>query len=251
MRWPSTFFAAVKPEGRPRIPWRHAAGLWAALGLIAIGSGLERRAGTGEGARGDGSLGLRSAAADFAWIGAQAAWERQDPVATTAAIRRAVTWDPDRRLFWINGARMIAYDLAAWRIARAGGAGSVPVGTEQRWRDEQALQALAHLAAARVRFPDDAGLLIEQGNIELWARGNLARAADAFGLAASLSGAPAYALRLEVGLLRRLGRADEALRRLEKRRAASGDSTADAVAAEWIVTTIELLREELEGIKKE
>ncbi|HEY0968411.1 MAG TPA: hypothetical protein VGD88_13555 [Opitutaceae bacterium] len=230
----------MKSEALYGIPWRQAGGVVVAVVLLAVGSMIEGRTRRGQPARGDGWLGIRAVAANFAWIGAQAAWEREDPVATTAAIQRAVTWDPDRSLFWLNGARMMAYDLAAWRIAGAGGPGVLPAALEQRWRDEQARRALAHLAAARALHPHDFNLPIEQGNIELWARGNLAGAAAAFGQAANMAGAPDYALRLEIGLLRRLGRAPEALRRLEERRAVRHPSGV------WINEAIELLRWELE-----
>lgn len=208
-----------------------------AIVLLVVGSMIEGRVRRGQATRSDGWLGIRAAAANFAWIGVQAAWEREDPVATTAAIQRAVTWDPGRSLFWLTGARMMAYDLAAWRIAAAGGPGGVPAAVERRWRDEQARQALAHLAAARAVHPDYFNLPIEQGNIELWARGNLAGAAAAFGQAANMAGAPDYALRLEIGLLRRLGRAPEALRRLEERANFLGAESANSLLAGWINKT--------------
>ncbi len=202
--WRFRFIVTVKTEvALDRLGgWRGA--VLAAVLLIALAGGVERRVSAGiPPGRGEVSGG-RAVAADFAWLAAHGAWERRDPLAVTAAVRRAVAWDPDRREFWINGARMIAYDLPAWRIAEAGGREAVPNGVAQRWRDDGAVQALAHLEAALVRHPEAYDFAIEQGNIELWARGNLAGAAEAFGRAAAMPGAPGYARRLEVGLLRRL-----------------------------------------------
>ncbi|GAB1488348.1 hypothetical protein MASR2M8_07930 [Opitutaceae bacterium] len=216
--------------------------------LLGAGKGMEERARNDAATTASAWLGVRAVAADFAWIGVQAAWEQQDSVATTAAIRRTVTWDPNCSLFWINGARMIAYDFAAWRIAEAGGPGIVPGLLEQRWRNEQALQALAHLDAALTAHPDEVNFLIEQGNIELWARGNLAGAAAAFGQAANMAGAPDYALRLEVGLLRRLGRSPEALRRLETYRSKFDANSSNSPLGRWIDDMLVLLRWELEMI---
>lgn len=159
-------------------------------------------------------LGVRAVAADFAWIAAHAAWERRDAVAMMAGIRRATTLDPDRLYFWINGARMMAYDVPAWRMEEAGGVDSIPDGVRQRLAGEHAIMALAHLQAALARHPDRAELWIEIGNLRLLGRGDLVGAAEAYGRAARTSQPPAYALRVEIVLLVRAGRLIEARDRL-------------------------------------
>ena len=63
--------------------------------------------------------GFRTAAADLAWLRMAHAWEEQDGVATDAWLRCASILDPAVLGFWINGARILAYDVPEWRLAAA------------------------------------------------------------------------------------------------------------------------------------
>ena len=60
--------------------------------------------------------GLRSAVAGVCWLRANLAWERRDAAATTALLHLTVAADERPLHFWLNGARMLAYDLAEWRL---------------------------------------------------------------------------------------------------------------------------------------
>jgi len=74
-----------------------------------------------EGALGQGLIvgvlgGFRAVMADFLWIRTNTIWERRDRVKLDAMVRLVTTLDPRPELFWINRARMIAYDVPNWRL---------------------------------------------------------------------------------------------------------------------------------------
>jgi len=158
--------------------------------------------------------GFRAVAADLAWVRTHAAWEREDIAGTLAGCRRVVSLDPRPLYFWINGARMLAHDVPAWRIREGGGHERMPVAERARIEQEQMTLALQHLETARHHHPDRAALLLEMGHFHFYGRGDLAAAAEAYGRAADLPDAPLYAARLQATLLARLGRPAEAYARL-------------------------------------
>ena len=155
--------------------------------------------------------GWRAILADLTWLHVQAVWEQRDLPATGSALRLVTTLDPRSLYFWLNGARMIAYDMPAWRIAAAGGYGVVPTAEQRRIDGEQARLALARLDAAMDFHPASAALWIERANIESYRLHDLAAAADSYRRAARQPDAPYYAARIYGELLRRLGRNAEAL----------------------------------------
>jgi predicted Zn-dependent protease len=124
-----------------------------------------------------------------------------------------VTVVDDRPVFfWLNGARMLAYDMTQWRLARAGAAGPPPAAVRQRIAEEQAAMALRYLEEARRRHPDNAALCVEVAHIHYNLRADVAAAARWYRQAAELPDAPRYAARIHAQLLRRLGRPREAYR---------------------------------------
>lgn len=168
-----------------------------------------------EGALGQGVLmsvlgGFRAITADFLWIHINSIWEQRDRVQLNAMIRLVTTLDPRPVFFWINGSRMIAYDVPNWRIQEEGGYDQVP---ESRCREidrEQAEQAFALLETARKFHPDKAKLYLETGQIYLHRLNDNANAARWFLLASQKPDAPYYAARIYAELLRREGRYTEA-----------------------------------------
>ncbi len=161
--------------------------------------------------------GYRGLAADLLWLETYVAWAAGDRPATTALIRLATSVDERPESFWLNGARIIAYDLAQWRLEEAARGGVDSPAGGRRIRREQADAALELLAQARRWHPRSPGLCIEMGNIELVGREDLAAAARWYRAAADLPGAPPCAARVYAELLRRQGRPTEAyawLRRL-------------------------------------
>lgn len=144
--------------------------------------------------------GLGPAVAAGCWLRTNLAWEARDEAATIAWIEVTVAADPDMSAYWLNGARMLAYDLPTWPALR-----------DPRHRQgciERSLRLLEE--GLRVRGPD-ATLLIEMANIHRWARGDLEAAAVHYRRAARVRGAPYYAGRIYGELLVALGRPAEAL----------------------------------------
>lgn len=165
---------------------------------------LERLAGHGGGWAMVG--GMRAVMAGACWLRANLAWERRDAAETTHWIELAVATDERPLTFWLNGARMLAYDLPEWRRDPA-----APVAVQARMVEEHAQQALTFLETGlRWRGPD-AALYVEMANLHWRRRGDLERAADYYRRAAEQPDAPAYAARIHGELLRALGRPREAL----------------------------------------
>ena len=155
--------------------------------------------------------GFRAITADFTWVRVYSIWEKHDPPAVEALLKLVTTLDPRPLYFWLNGARIIAYDMPAWRIAAAGGYDAVPEVQQRRIDAEQAQLALRRLEAARQFHPASADLWIEQANIELTRLRDVAAAAESYRRAWAQPNAPYYAARLHAEMLRRLGRKAEAL----------------------------------------
>ncbi|HUG10361.1 MAG TPA: hypothetical protein VMM36_05080 [Opitutaceae bacterium] len=154
--------------------------------------------------------GFRALAADFLWMKVNSDWEDMNLPATETAIRAVTAIDPRPLYFWINGARMIAYDMPNWRIERGGGFDVVPLSVRTRVDEEQARIALDMLADARQVHPDNPALVIEVANIYLRRLHDTTTAAELYRQAAELPGAPFYAARIHAELLRNLGRREEA-----------------------------------------
>ncbi|HEX2099611.1 MAG TPA: hypothetical protein VHF69_03050, partial [Candidatus Synoicihabitans sp.] len=110
--------------------------LVALVGVIAIAGqlrGIVERV-RDEGARGVGLersptapraptllAGFRHMGADLLWLRTYAAWRRSDAAATQALVTLVSATDPETLPFWLNGARMIAFDIPAWRLRTADG----------------------------------------------------------------------------------------------------------------------------------
>ena len=155
--------------------------------------------------------GMRSVVAGGFWLQANLAWERRDAPATTALIDLTVAADERPLYFWLNGARMLAYDLPEWQLDA-----TAPAAVRQRASAAGAQQALRFLERGRRWHGADPELDIEMGNIHLRRTGNLEAAARCYRRAAEQPGAPYYAARIHAELLRELGRPAEALAWLRK-----------------------------------
>lgn len=152
--------------------------------------------------------GWRTVAAGGAWLRANLAWEQRDAAATRALLELAVTADSRTLHFWLNAARMMAYDFPAWRAD-----GALRAVREQMVREE-AERALEFLERGLSRHPARAEIYLEMANIRLRALGDREGAAELFRLAAEQPDAPFHAARIHAELLRELGRPTEALARL-------------------------------------
>ncbi len=174
-----------------------------------------------EGALGQGLVigmlgGFRAIIADFLWIRTNTIWETRDRVKLDAMIHLVTTIDPRPDFFWINGARMIAYDVPNWRIKEGGGYFKLPTIQQQQIDQEQAEQAFDLLEKARKFHPEKAKFCLEIGQIYMNRLKDNMRAAEWFLLASQKPDAPYYAARVYVELLRREGKNEEAYAFLKK-----------------------------------
>ena len=151
--------------------------------------------------------GMRSMVASGFWLRTNLAWERCDQAGTTALLDLTVAADERPLYFWLNGARMLAYDFPEWRL----GAAPVPQAVRQRVIEEQARVALGFLERGLRWHGPAAELFIEMANIHLRQLGDLRNAARCYRLAAERPGAPYYAARIHGELLQAMGRPREAL----------------------------------------
>ena len=155
--------------------------------------------------------GFRSLVADALWIELHLVWEKRNLPAADTLVRLVPAIDPRPTYFWLNGARIMAYDFPVWRIRAAGGYARVAAEEQDRLQQEQARAALGLLETARAFHPASAELWIERANLELNRLRDPAAAAESYRRAAACPDAPFYAARLHAEILRRLGRKTEAL----------------------------------------
>jgi hypothetical protein len=203
----------VKSDGFRRVqPWTGVALLWVALAAIEPwvrprADARDRSAASSPAAAG----GLRALAANGLWLWAYRAWERQDGAATETLLALTCRVNPRPLHFWLNGARMMAYDLPHWADAPARSAVE-PTARRARRAEGFAQRALQHLDEARRWHPQSAALWIETANIHLHARRDFAAAAEGYRRAAEQPDAPHFAARVHAELLWRMGRPAEAHR---------------------------------------
>ena len=138
---------------------------------------------------------MRALMADGLWLKAYAAWAARDRLRTEALIQWVTAVDDRPLHFWVNGARIIACDVPEWRL-QAMDTWRVPSEVRRRVMEEQACAALEYLDAARNCHPESAAIWVEMGNIHLYKRGDLVRAAECYRRAAESPGAPYYAARV-------------------------------------------------------
>jgi len=187
---------------------------------------------------------FRALAADLAWLRSYAAWERHDEAATELFIRLSTTLD-DRVLgFWINGARILAYDMPSWSEKNA-----AENSLETMRIQQHAHRAIGFLDSALVHHPQRSALWIERANIQLNKLQDIAGAAESYYHASMQPDAPFYAARVYAELLRRLGRKAEALQWL-RTLYPSLPQELEAAAASTVLSRIRRLEEEL-GVSSE
>jgi hypothetical protein len=155
--------------------------------------------------------GFRAVTADFLWVEMNSEWEAEDLPATHKLIELVTTIDPRPLYFWINGARIIAYDMPHWRYRVGGGFENIPAAVRARIDHEQAWSAIALLERGLVTHANHPLLLLEIANIHLRRRGDLQTASEYYRLAATMPGAPFYAARIYAELLKQQGRLRDAL----------------------------------------
>ena len=137
--------------------------------------------------------GCRMLVADWLWLETNLAWEARDATKVRQLIALTRKADPGSRYFCLNGARMLAYDLPAWRCQASPAA---PRTVQAAWREAGANEALALLERGRAGQGDSAALYLEMANISLYALRDRPRATEFYRLAAEQADAPDYAARI-------------------------------------------------------
>ena len=149
--------------------------------------------------------GFRAILADFLWIRTNTIWERKDRTKLDSMVRLVTTLDPRPDFFWINGSRMIAYDVPNWRIREEGGYSNVPEERQQAIDLEQSAQAFDLVDQALNFHPGNAKLYLEKAQIYLNRLKDDANAAKWFLEASQQDNAPYFAARIHAELLRKQG----------------------------------------------
>ncbi len=155
--------------------------------------------------------GFRAPVADLLWLEANERAEVGDLPAMEELLHLVTAVDPRPIYFWLNAARITAYDVPAFRFAAPRGEPVLSRVARKRVEDDQARRALDLLDEARRFHPACAALWIEGANIQLNRLGDVAGAAESYRQAAAQPDAPYFAARLHAELLRRLGRKAAAL----------------------------------------
>ena len=161
--------------------------------------------------------GFRAIVADLFWIRTNSVWEKNDIPATQTSIKLVTAIDPRPLYFWLNGSRMIAYDMPNWRIDKAGGWDAVPEAVRRRFDEEQSAIAIKYLEGALGFHPNEPLLTLEIGNIHANRLKDIETAARYYLEASKQPDAPYYAARIYAEwLFRRLERPAEAYEFLKK-----------------------------------
>ncbi len=158
--------------------------------------------------------GFRAILADLAWLQLSTVWANEDRVKLSAMIRLVTTLDPRPEFFWINAARMVAYDVPAWRIRKSGGYNALSDIQKSAIDEEQASQAFEILKRGINFHPNTARLPMEIGQIYMNRLQNDALAAKWFYEASKFPDAPEFVVRIYAELLRRQGKLVEAYKYL-------------------------------------
>jgi len=154
--------------------------------------------------------GMRTIIADFVFLRANYYWERRDRTNTEALVALTTSIDPRPLFFWINGARMIGYDVPVWRIKERGGFDEVPQVVQDEIFAEQGRRALAMMDRAARFHPDDYRIPLEKGQLYLNKLKDLETAAEYYRQVGEMEDGPYFASRIYAELLRRMGRLEEA-----------------------------------------
>ena len=160
--------------------------------------------------------GFRAIVADLFWIRTNSIWEKNDLPGTQTSIKLVTAIDPRPIYFWLNGSRMIAYDMPNWRIDKAGGYDAVPDSVKRHFDEEQSSVAIEYLNGALTFHPDNPLLTLEIANVHLNRLKDLDTASRYYLKASEQKDAPYYAARIYAELLRRQGRNEEAYQFLKQ-----------------------------------
>lgn len=154
--------------------------------------------------------GFRTLAADLVFISAFTHWQEKDLPKVEALSRLTVTIDPEPTYFWLNAARMFAFDFPHWRVQQLGGLEEVPEAVWQEIVREQAWHGIAFLQEALKYHPDEARLMTDIGLIAAEKLKDYQLAADYYLKAWEANDQFYFAARIYSRMLRNMGKDEEA-----------------------------------------
>jgi len=154
--------------------------------------------------------GFRSLIADGLWLQTNHKWEKSDLPATQTLIKMVTVVDPRPTYFWINGSRMIAYDMPMWRIEAFGRFEDVPLSIRDRIIREHSLLAVEYLERALLHHPQSSILHFEIATLYQRKLKDMQKALEYYRLAALQIDAPFYMGRLYGEMLRQSGQPEKA-----------------------------------------
>lgn len=150
--------------------------------------------------------GVRRLVSGLVWVGVYGDWHRRNEAAVKAGMEWSVRLDPEVLLYWLDGARILAYDVPAWHRQT----GISPEAAEHR-RREALRESMGWLERAREVHPDRSAIPIEQAVLWWSVSRDAARAEQALAVAQRCADAPYFVGRVRAEMLVRLGREHEAL----------------------------------------
>jgi tetratricopeptide (TPR) repeat protein len=156
---------------------------------------------------------FRQLGADLMWVKAYHDWSKKDLRTLRKTLGRVATLNPYATRFWLNGARMLAYDATAWRMARDD---SLDERAVQGIKREQLAEALDYLTRGKRMLPDRWELEVEAAVLKLNLGADAEGALSIFESLENRSGLPFYVGRVRGELLIKLGRSEDALNWLRK-----------------------------------
>lgn len=168
-----------------------------------------------EGALGQGLVlglfgGFRTIIADFLFIRANTYWEKRDRPNTETLLNLVTAVDPHPMFFWLNGARMMAYDMPAWEVRERGGFGNIPESVKQRIFADYAQLGLNYIDKAARFHPNDYRIPLEKAQIHVNRLEDPEGAARYYKEVTGMDNAPFFANRIYAEMLKRAGRNQEA-----------------------------------------
>ncbi|WP_309384554.1 tetratricopeptide repeat protein [Cerasicoccus frondis] len=161
--------------------------------------------------------GFRTLLADFVYLRANYYWEKYDRPNTEALLALTTSIDPRPMYFWLNGARIISYDIPVWRIREKGAWEDVPEFYRNEIYREQVERAMDMLDRAEKFHPDDMRVPLEKARIYYDKIQDYDKAAENYKRAIEMPDAPYYAHRIYANALDKAGRPREAYNFLKKR----------------------------------
>ncbi len=168
-----------------------------------------------EGALGQGLVigligGFRAIIADFLFIKTNTYWENKDRPNTEAMLNLVTAVDPRPMFFWLNGARMMAYDMPAWEAQEMGGYANLPPAVEKNLKARYAELGMNFIDKAGSFHPNDYRVPLEKAQISINRLEDPAQAAKYYKEVVAMPDSPYYADRIYAEMLKRSGHQQEA-----------------------------------------